>query len=73
MSIERIDPELCNGCGTCVDSCMVDVIRMDEEGKKAIVRYPEDCTGCTFCEQDCPENAIFLSEIKTEPLLVCWG
>ena len=73
MPIERIDPELCNGCGICVDSCMVDVIRMDEEGKKAIARYPEDCTGCTFCEQDCPENAISLSEIKTEPLLVCWG
>ena len=73
MPIERINPELCTGCGTCVDSCMVDVIRMDEEGKKAIPRYPEDCTGCTFCVQDCPVNAISLSEMKTEPILVCWG
>jgi ferredoxin len=42
MSIELIDPELCNGCGICVNSCSVDVIRMDTETEKAIIRYPED-------------------------------
>ena len=29
MSIARIDSALCNGCGTCVDSCPEDVIRLD--------------------------------------------
>jgi NADPH-dependent glutamate synthase beta subunit-like oxidoreductase/Pyruvate/2-oxoacid:ferredoxin oxidoreductase delta subunit len=29
MTIERIDQELCNGCGICVDSCSVDVLRLD--------------------------------------------
>jgi NADPH-dependent glutamate synthase beta subunit-like oxidoreductase/NAD-dependent dihydropyrimidine dehydrogenase PreA subunit len=29
MTVERIDHELCNGCGTCVTSCTMDVIRLD--------------------------------------------
>jgi NADPH-dependent glutamate synthase beta subunit-like oxidoreductase len=29
MAIERIDPGLCNGCGICVTTCPVDVIRLD--------------------------------------------
>ena len=73
MTIERIDPELCTGCGICVDSCMVDVIRMDEEGKKAIILYPEDCITCGLCEIECPEKAIKLSLLRTEPLIVPWG
>jgi len=73
MSIEQIDLELCNGCGICVNSCPMDVIRMDEEGKKAIIKYPEDCMLCGWCEEDCPENAISISPEKTSPLIVSWG
>ncbi len=31
MSIELVDPELCNGCGLCVITCPLDVIRLDTE------------------------------------------
>jgi len=73
MSIEKIDHDLCTGCGICVDSCMLDVIRMNAEGDKAVIQYPEDCMMCYFCQQDCPEDAISISVTKTSPLIVSWG
>jgi NAD-dependent dihydropyrimidine dehydrogenase PreA subunit len=73
MTIERIDMERCVGCGTCIDSCPMDVFRMDDESKKAVIRYPEDCMLCHFCEIDCPENAIYVSPEKSTPMLMSWG
>jgi len=73
MSIEKIDPELCTGCGICVESCSVDVIRMDESSEKAIIRYPQDCMLCEFCVLDCPEDAITVTPDKEAPLIVSWG
>lgn len=73
MAIDKIDQELCNGCGMCVNSCSMDVIRMDDEGKKAIIKYPEDCMLCGWCLEDCPTNAIHVSPGKTFPLMVSWG
>lgn len=73
MTIAKIDPELCNGCGICVNSCSMDVIRMDNKVKKAIIKYPEDCMLCGECLEDCPVNAITVSPVKTAPLLLSWG
>ena len=72
MVIERIDEELCNGCEICVNNCTMDVIRMDEKSKKAVIKYPEDCICCAYCELDCPEEAIYVSPERSSPVLVAW-
>ena len=73
MAIKDIDKELCIGCGECVKSCAVDVIRMDEEEKKAVIVYPQDCMLCEMCTFFCPTNAITLTPEKIIDLMVSWG
>ena len=49
------DPEICNGCNTCVDVCQVDVlIPNPEKGKPPIILYPEECWYGGCCEGACP-------------------
>ena len=73
MAIEKIDAELCSGCGICVLSCPMDVFRLDKENKVSIIKYPEDCMLCGWCVVDCPEEAVTLTPYKTSPLTVSWG
>lgn len=54
----------CTGCGTCIDSCPTDVIRQEEETRKAVVRYADDCQGCFLCEFDCPVQAIRVITVR---------
>ena len=70
MAIEEIDVEKCNGCGQCIEACGVDVIRMDNEAQKALIKYPEDCMVCGYCDLDCPEEAIIFTPDKNAPLMV---
>jgi ferredoxin len=72
MAIETIDPILCNGCGICVRSCPMDVIRVDKTIKKAQIRYAEDCMLCGQC-LECPEKAIYLKPGFPGNTLLGWG
>ncbi len=73
MAIERIDEEVCIGCGDCVDSCPMDVIRMDESRGKAQIRYVEECMNCEQCALDCPVGAIGVSPYKSTGFIASWG
>lgn len=73
MAIENIDSDLCIGCGICIDCCAMDVIRMDEQNRKAVIKYPEDCMLCLVCEQECPVDAIYVSPEKRVLPLLAWG
>jgi NADPH-dependent glutamate synthase beta subunit-like oxidoreductase/NAD-dependent dihydropyrimidine dehydrogenase PreA subunit len=55
MTVERIDLELCNGCGICVDSCSVDVLRLDTRAAGS----PE----CPPCQVACPAGVDMRSYI----------
>jgi len=57
----RVDPELCQGCQTCLDRCLFGAIFMEDD----TARLREDkCLGCGLCAFTCPEGAITLREIR---------
>ena len=72
MAIERIDKEKCIGCGTCVNVCSSDVIRMGADGKPHI-RYKDECCVCLYCQEDCPAGAIYVAPDKYVKQLQAWG
>ena len=55
-----IDPDVCTGCGTCVEWCPTDAISTGGDG---LARRDENaCLGCGVCARFCPESAISLKE-----------
>lgn len=58
--LSRIDREACTGCGTCVERCPTEAIRLDDDGKA--VRDASACFGCGVCARFCPAEAIALEE-----------
>lgn len=57
--LARLDePDLCIGCGICVDACPPSAIRMDE----IAVIQANVCTGCGECVDACPRGALSLVE-----------
>jgi NAD-dependent dihydropyrimidine dehydrogenase PreA subunit len=62
--IQEIDETKCTGCGMCVDVCAPDLLRMDQNSEKVVIRYPEDCITCFECELACPAEAIYVHPLK---------
>ncbi len=55
----RVEENLCNSCGTCVELCQFDAIEMTDDG--AMVNTLS-CEGCGVCAYFCPEQAILLDK-----------
>lgn len=62
-----VDTELCTGCGTCVESCQLDAMTLDEEEEISMVDLTR-CLGCGNCVVACPDEAIEL--MKKEPEII---
>jgi NAD-dependent dihydropyrimidine dehydrogenase PreA subunit len=51
------DPELCTGCGTCIDQCPVSALTMFDQIPQVDEKV---CIACYCCQEICPEKAIRL-------------
>ncbi|MHA2475125.1 MAG: indolepyruvate ferredoxin oxidoreductase subunit alpha [Promethearchaeota archaeon] len=54
----EVDPDICNGCGTCLDVCVF--VGRDVVDGKAVIDQ-ERCLGCGRCERVCPNDAISIT------------
>jgi MinD superfamily P-loop ATPase len=53
--LANIDPNMCNGCGICEQTCRFDAIHPGALGYEV---DPITCDGCAACVYQCPESAI---------------
>ena len=57
LLLPRADPELCTGCGTCVDQCAAMALSMNENLPQVDA---DSCITCFCCQEICPEKAMTL-------------
>ncbi len=50
----KVDPEKCDGCGSCVEVCPTSAVELKE---KATVKA-DDCIDCNACQDACTHDAI---------------
>ena len=52
----KINPDLCSGCGICIQICPYSAIERGEDGKSRVIEAL--CKGCGSCGATCPRSAI---------------
>jgi Pyruvate/2-oxoacid:ferredoxin oxidoreductase delta subunit len=62
-----VDPDICTGCGLCVDSCHIHAVGLGDAADRMQISFidGEKCIGCGVCASTCPEGAIRMARRKT--------
>ena len=63
----QINPDVCAGCGICMDECPSSAIHMPNGYAQIDQKL---CTGCQTCVEICPMGAIEVSEGQPQRALV---
>lgn len=58
--LAKVNTELCNGCGICIEKCHTYAVYLNEDNKAQ--RNDDHCIGCGVCAHFCPQNAISMIE-----------
>ncbi len=66
--VAKIDPELCNGCASCVHRCQFRALSFVPNRNKAYIDQLQ-CFGCGLCATECDQEAITLVERASLPAL----
>lgn len=61
MYMVNVDPEKCEGCGDCVESCPAEILSLGDDGK-AVVSDAAECEGCEACIAVCTNEAVTVTE-----------
>jgi heterodisulfide reductase subunit A len=59
-----VDPEICAGCGYCMDNCAFQAVEVNPLRKKAEVNEAL-CEGCGACATACPSGAIQVKNLDS--------
>ena len=72
--VVEFNPDICNGCNSCVQVCPHDVFMPHPDKKNSpIVLYPEECWYCGGCVEECSlEGAITLVHPLNQRIVVRW-
>lgn len=54
--VVKIDKDTCIGCGQCVDTCPVQALAMEDDGKVGV--DADLCVDCGACVGVCPVTAL---------------
>ena len=55
--ITRHEPEICEGCGVCVDRCQMEALTREDDH---VVLNSTRCIGCGLCVSTCPTGSLTL-------------
>ena len=66
--VAKVDYDICNGCGVCVQRCQFGALKFEPTIERPNIDMSK-CFGCGLCETGCPRDAITLIDKMGVPAL----